>query len=83
MKPRHESATTVIVTPQQRQVIAQLADKHLMAGGSVLAQVFPDGLRLRVLTPEQTVELQQALAKALGQPVRPGLFQSAFQGPEQ
>jgi hypothetical protein len=67
MKPAHESAATVITTTQQRQLIERLMEKHLEEGGSVLAQVFFDGFRVRVLTPEQTRALQPAINRALGQ----------------
>ncbi len=83
MKPRQESTATVVTSTQQRQLIAQLADKHLEEGGSILAQVFPDGLRVRVMTPAQTAELQQVLAAALGTTLRQGLVQSAFQVPQE
>jgi len=78
MKPVHEAASTVITTPQQRRLIEQLAAKHLEEGGSMLCQVFPDGLRLRVLTPQATADLRTAFAKALGEPSPKGLFHSAF-----
>lgn len=67
MKPAHESATTVITTGPQRFLIERLMDKHLEEGGSVLAQVFFDGFRVRVLTPEQTRVLVPAMNQALGQ----------------
>lgn len=82
MKPMHESSTVVITTTQQRQLIEQLMKKHLEVSGSMLAQVFPDGLKLRVLTPTQTKELYPAIAKALGTSVSTGLHYSAFQKPE-
>jgi len=83
MKPLHESASTVITTPQQRRLIEQLIEKHLEEGGSILAQVFPDGLRLRVLTPKAMKELQPAMAKALGQPIGGEIVHSAFENKRQ
>lgn len=79
MKPIQEFASVVVTNSQQRQLIERLAQKHLDEGGSMLAQVFPDGLRLRVLTPAQTNEMQQLFAKALGQSVPAGISTSAFQ----
>ena len=67
MKPAHESALTIITTAQQRELIERLMKKHLDDSGSVLAQVFFDGFRVRVLTPEQTRVLQPAINQALGQ----------------
>jgi len=81
MKPAHDTASTVITTPQQRRLIEQLIEKHLEEGGSILAQVFPDGLRLRVLTPKAMKELQPAMAKALGQSVCSEIVHSAFEKP--
>ena len=78
MKAPHTSATTVITTPQQQQVIEDLENKHLEEGGSILAQVFHDGLRVRVLTPQQTQELAEHMAKALGQPVSGRFSHSVF-----
>ena len=66
MKRPHESSCTVITTPQQRKLIEELQRNHLEEGGSILAQVFHDGLRIRVLTPAQTRELTGAISKALG-----------------
>lgn len=79
MKPIHESTSTVITSPQQRQLINELASKHLDHGGSMFAQVFPDGLRLRVLTPAQTQQLQAAISDVLGDPIRGVTSTSAFQ----
>lgn len=79
MKPVHESANVVITTSQQRHLIEQLMVKHLEDGGSVLAQVFHDGFRVRVLTPEQTNALQPAISRALGGANVPGpIRNSAF-----
>lgn len=80
MKPAQESSTIVITSARQRQLIEQLAEKHLEEGGSILAQAFPDGFRLRVLTPAQTNELQQALSQTLGQPVNTHIVGSVFHG---
>lgn len=66
MKRPQASSTTVITSPQQRKVIEQLEHKHLEEGGSIFAQVFHDGLRIKVLTPAQTHELSAAFSKALG-----------------
>jgi len=82
MKPVHESSTVVITTPQQRHLIEQLMSKHLEEGGFLMAQVFPDGIKLRVLTPQQTKELQPVFAKALGAKLMAGSYHSAFQKPE-
>lgn len=46
-------------------------------GGAIMAQVYADGIRMSVLSPEDCV----AVAKALGTPIR-GLQKSAFQEPE-
>lgn len=79
MKPVHESAAVVITTSQQRRLIEQLMDKHLEEGGSVLAQVFHDGFRVRVLTPDQTTALLPAISRALGGANPPGQIRhSAF-----
>lgn len=84
MKPVHDAAATVITTPQQRNLIEQLTQKYLDEGGSILAQVFPDGLRIRVLTPRQTQELEPAIAKAMGNPSRNRkIAHSAFDKPTQ
>lgn len=84
MKPVHDATATVITTAQQRHLIEQLNRKHLEEGGSILAQVFPDGLRIRVLTPRQTQELEPAIAKAMGNPARSGkIVHSAFDKPMQ
>lgn len=66
MKRAQESSTTIITSPQQRKVIEELEQKHLEEGGSIFAQVFHDGLRVKVLTPAQTLELSAAFSKALG-----------------
>lgn len=66
MKRPHESSTTIITSPQQCKVIEELEHKHLEEGGSIFAQVFHDGLRVKVLTPAQTLELGAAFSKALG-----------------
>lgn len=79
MKPSHLQTATVITSPQQRQLITELASKHLDQGGSMFAQVFPDGLRLRVLTPAQTKQLQAAISDVLGDPIKGGTSTSAFQ----
>ena len=79
MKPRQPSAATIVTSPQQRALIAQLGEKHLDDGGIMLAQVFADGLRVRVLTADQAIEIRQAMSKALGEPLRSGLVTSAFQ----
>lgn len=82
MKPVHDSTATVITTPQQRQLIEQLTQKHLEEGGSILAQVFPDGLRIRVLTPRQTTELMPVMAKLHSNSDRVGkIIHSAFDKP--
>lgn len=79
MKKPHISATIVVTTPQQRKVIEELERKHLEDGGSMLAQVYHDGLRLRVLTRQQTSELRSVIEKALGQTAPPkNLHISAF-----
>ena len=78
MKTPHESPTTVITTPQQKRIIERLMDDHLQEGGAILAQVFHDGLRLKVLTPAQADELAPALQKAMGKPVRAHIVHSAF-----
>lgn len=65
MKKPHESSTIIITSPQQRKVIQELEQKHLEEGGSIFAQVFHDGLRVKVLTPAQTLELSAAISKAL------------------
>lgn len=78
MKKPHISATIVVTTPQQRKVIEELERKHLEDGGSMLAQVFHDGLRLRVLTRQQASELRSAIEKALGQTLPKSLHTSAF-----
>ncbi|PIF29395.1 hypothetical protein CLU88_4324 [Acidovorax sp. 56] len=66
MKRPQQSSTTIITSPQQRKVIEELEQKHLEEGGSIFAQVFHDGLRVKVLTPTQTQELSAAFSKALG-----------------
>ncbi len=81
MKKPHESTATVITTSNQRQLITDLSRKHLEEGGSLLAQVFPDGLRIKVLTPAQTSELNQAICKALGTSERKHISKSAFDLP--
>lgn len=81
MKPEHAATSTVITTPQQRELIERLTEKHLEIGGCILAQVFPDGLRLRVLTPVATSELQHALTKALGTRPSNAVRNSAFDVP--
>lgn len=78
MKRPHESSTTVITSPQQRKVIEQLEQKHLEEGGSIFAQVFHDGLRIRVLTPAQTLELSAAFSKALGTKETGRIVRSVF-----
>lgn len=78
MKRPHESSTTVITTLQQRKVIEELEKKHLEEGGSLFAQVFHDGLRVKVLTPAQTVELSAAFSKALGTKHSGRIVHSAF-----
>lgn len=78
-KPPHTSATTLIATDLQSKLISQLIQKHQEEGGSFLAQVFFDGFRIRVLTPEQTKELAPAITRALGQSAAGGLIRrSAF-----
>lgn len=81
MKTPQESTATIITTPNQRQLIKDLSRKHLEEGGSLLAQVFSDGLRIKVLTPAQTSELSQAICKALGVPERKLMSKSAFDFP--
>ena len=78
MKRPHEAATTVITTPQQRKVIEELQHKHLEEGGSILAQVFHDGLRLKVLTPAQTREMSAAICKAMGTQETGRILHSVF-----
>lgn len=79
MKRPHESSTTVITSPQQRKVIEQLEQTHLEEGGSLFAQVFHDGLRIKVLTPAQTIELSAAIAKALGTKETKRIARSVFE----
>ena len=81
MKRPHESSTTVITTPQQRKVIEDLEQKHLEEGGSIFAQVFHDGLRIKVLTPAQTRELSAAFSKALGTKESGRIAHSVFDAP--
>ena len=85
MKRPHETSTTVITSPQQQKVIEQLEQKHLEEGGSIFAQVFHDGLRVRVLTPTQTRELSAAFSKALGTKETGRIVRSVFDagGPKQ
>lgn len=68
MKPAHESALTLVTTAQQCELIDRLMKKHLDEGGGVLAQVFSDGFRVRVLTPAQARALHPAICLALGTP---------------
>lgn len=79
MKPIHSQTAIVVTSPQQRQLISDLTSKHLDQGGSMFAQVFLDGLRLRVLTPAQTRQLQAAISDVLGDPIQSGVSTSAFQ----
>lgn len=78
MKTPQEQTIIVLTTPRQRKVIEELQKKHLEDGGSLLAQAFKDGLRIRVLTPAQTAELSEAISKALGAPAMRILGHSAF-----
>lgn len=78
MKTPQEHPIIVITTRRQRKVIEDLQKKHLEDGGSLLAQAFKDGLRIRVLTPAQTAELSEAISKALRTPAMRILGNSAF-----
>lgn len=79
MKRPHESSVTVITTPQQRKLIEELEQKHLEEGGSILAQVFHDGLRVKVLTYQQTCDLSDAISKALGTQQDSRIVRSVFE----
>ena len=79
MKRPHETSTTLITSLQQQKVIEDLERKHLEEGGSILAQVFHDGLRLKVLTPQQTRDLSDAISKALGTKHDSRIVRSVFE----
>ncbi|SFF15091.1 hypothetical protein [Paracidovorax wautersii] len=66
-KPPHTQAKTLMLTTQQSAIVSRLIDQHQEEGGSLLAQVYHDGMRIRVLTPEQTLALNEAISKALGE----------------
>ena len=66
MKPVHASSTVLVTAQHQRRAIEDLESKHLEEGGAIFAQVFHDGLRVRVLTPAQSAIVAEAFAKALG-----------------
>ncbi len=78
MKHPQESSTTIITSPHQRKVIEELEQKHLEEGGSIFAQVFHDGLRVKVLTRAQTQELSAAFSKALGTHATRRIVHSVF-----
>lgn len=78
MKTPQESPATIITTPQQRKLIEHLEQQHLEDGGSILAQVFHDGLRIRVLTKDQTAQLVPVISAAMGRPIDQALRNSAF-----
>jgi hypothetical protein len=78
MKTPHTSASTIVTNQAQRELINSLERKHLEEGGSLLAQVYQDGLRIRVLTPKQTDELADALSKVLGEPRNTTPHSAAF-----
>lgn len=81
MKTPHTSTATIVTNQAQRDLIESLERKHLEEGGSIFAQVYHDGLRVRVLTPQQTTELAEAFSRVLGQPLSSALKRSAFDKP--
>ncbi|MCE1194090.1 MAG: hypothetical protein LWW96_18235 [Acidovorax sp.] len=79
MKQPHESTKTMVTTLQQRQLIQDLQHKHLLEGGSLFGQVFPDGIRIRVLSPAQTDQLRRCLTEVLGTPLSDRIVHSAYE----
>lgn len=65
-KQPHQHAKTVLLTPQQQREVHELIQAHLDEGGVVLAQVFVDGLRIRVLTPQQAQATKHVWEQAMG-----------------
>lgn len=78
MKPLHPSSTVIITAPFQRKVIERLEHQHLEDGGAIFAQVFHDGLRVRVLTQAQSAIVIEAFARALGTAAPVHLSRSIF-----
>ena len=78
MKTPQEAPATLVTTAQQRELIRQLLHDHLEEGGCVFAQVFEDGLRVRVMTPAQAQKLAAALGEATGHQLVQRLVKSAF-----
>ena len=68
MKPLHKNTTVLETTARQRKAIAALQREHLEDGGALFAQAYPDGVRIRVLTKEQSDVVRKAFAQALGTP---------------
>lgn len=79
MKPLHPSSTVIITAPFQRKVIERLEHQHLEDGGAIFAQVFHDGLRVRVLTQAQSAIVNEAFAKALGTSAPARIARSVFE----
>lgn len=79
MKKPHDGTTTLVTTAAQRHIIEGLMRDHLDEGGGLFAQVFHDGIRIKVLTPSQAECMGTAIVEAMG--TKPGdtLRYSAFE----
>ncbi len=66
-KQAHQHAKTLLLTPQQQREVHQLIQDHLEEGGLILAQVFGDGLHIRVLTPQQARDSKPIMGAGIGQ----------------
>lgn len=81
MKTPHTSSSTIVTNHAHRSLIEDLERKHLEEGGAIFAQVYHDGMRVRVLTPQQTAELNEAFTRVLGEKPDSALRRSAFAKP--
>jgi hypothetical protein len=55
-------ATLVLLTPDQSAELRPLMDEQKMLGGSVIAQVWPDGMRVARITDEEHDQIQKTLS---------------------